>query len=406
MAQSPTALTLGALKAIAKKDWSKVVSTEAEGREILRAIEASTKSDPSSTKSVAEALYEEYLEAAQGAQDGASEEAEGQEGQDGEDEAQEAPGASEEDEKESGAEEQQDGDGKGGESPRFDLEEFVVEVATRRRDEILDGMDFGRNGNGPMPHVPGIPFFAPAGSGETLKRTHDKFPSLLLATRTRRPIILVGPAGSGKTTAGAQLAEAYGVPFYANSNSVADTRYLAFGMVDAKGEYKPGYLYHPMKEGGVLLDDELDAGNVSVLVSKNTAIENRFAQFPNGEMVRAHKDFIYVGSANTYGRGADRIYVGRNPMDGASHNRFIWINWDYDEDLELAISCNDKWTKWVQRVRKVVFDHKMRYVVSPRQSIAGGELLSLGFPERTVREMTVFPGWAPADIERVMREVV
>jgi hypothetical protein len=405
-----SSLTLGALRSIVAKDWASVVKTDKEGRDILRAIEASTKSDPGSAKDVATLMFEEYQDAHQEGQDTPADEQPEQDTQESPAEAQEAPDASQEGEGEDESNEEEgdeegESDGKGGEPPRFDLEEFVVEVATRRREEILHGMDFG-HGNHSIPNVPTIPFTPAAGANGSLKRTHDTFPLLLTATRTRRPIMLVGPAGGGKTTAGAQLAEAYGVPFHANSNSIADTRYLAFGMVDAGGNYKPGYMYEPMKHGGVLLDDELDAGNPSVLVAKNTAIENRWAQFPNGEMVRAHPDFIYVGSANTFGRGADRIYVGRTPIDGASHNRFIWINWDYDEALELAISANEKWTKWVQRVRKVVFDHKMRYVVSPRQSIAGGELLALGIPERTVRQMTVFPGWAPADVDRVMREVV
>ena len=284
-------------------------------------------------------------------------------------------------------------------SGRFDLEQYIVETATHHRDTILDGLELGGTTNVThtfsMPDLPEV----------TFDKAHAKLPLLVKAAGLRRPIMLVGPAGSGKTTAGRQLAEAYGVPFYSNSNSPMDTRMLAFGYMDAAGNYHPGYLYRAMKEGGVLLDDEVDSSNPAIMVSKNAAIENRFAQFPNGETVEAHENFIYIGSANTYGRGADRMYVGRTQLDAATLNRFVFVEWDYDEDLEMQLSVNPDWTTFVQSVRRVVAEHKMRYVVSPRQSIAGGELLAAGIPEDDVRRMTVFPGWPQEDIDKVIRSL-
>lgn len=284
-------------------------------------------------------------------------------------------------------------------SGRFDLEQYIVETATHHRDTILDGLELGGSTNVThtfsMPDLPEV----------TFDKAHAKLPLLVKAAGLRRPVMLVGPAGSGKTTAGRQLAEAYGVPFYSNSNSPMDTRMLAFGYMDAAGNYHPGYLYRAMKEGGVLLDDEVDSSNPAIMVSKNAAIENRFAQFPNGETVEAHENFFYIGSANTYGRGADRMYVGRTQLDAATLNRFVFVEWDYDEDLEMQLSINPDWTTFVQSVRRVVAEHKMRYVVSPRQSIAGGELLAAGIPEDDVRRMTVFPGWPQEDIDKVIRSL-
>lgn len=391
-------ITLGALNAIAKKDWASVIKTDEEGRRILVALETATQSAPEDIGAVAKEVFEELLSnqlqqdgvvvyqsaLSDGEGDGEGEEGEGEEGE----------GNEEEDSEDQEQEQPQ-------EAGKFDLEEFIVSTAKRRRDEILEGMEFG-TGNGTFHSftAPNVP------EAITTERVHAAFHLLLKASSLRRPVMAVGPAGSGKTTAGMQLAKALDVPFYANSNSEWDTRTLPFGYMDGHGTYRAGYLYEPMKNGGVLLDDEVDASNRSVMISKNSAIENRFAQFPNGELVQAHADFVYVGSANTYGRGADRLYVGRTHLDAASLNRFIFIDWDYDEELELAISCNEKWTRWVQKVRKVVFEHKMRYVVSPRQSILGGELLALDIPERTVRNMVVFPGWAQADVDRVMREVM
>jgi len=287
-----------------------------------------------------------------------------------------------------------------GETPgHFDLTRYIIDTATANRETILDGLDL--SGSKTVTHTFQIPDIPPV----SIDKAHAKLPLLVKSAGLRRPVMLVGPAGSGKTTAGRQLAEVYGVEFYANSNSPMDTRTLAFGYMDANGEYHPGYLYTAMKNGGVLLDDEVDASNPAVMVSKNAAIENRFAVFPNGERVEAHEDFIYIGSANTYGRGADRQYVGRTQLDAATLNRFVFIEWDYDEDLELQVSINEDWTRWVQSVRHAVAEHKMRYVVSPRQSIVGGELLAAGVPEEDVRAMTVFPGWPQDDIDKVLRSL-
>ena len=397
------ALYLQALRSLSDQRWELVIDTNEQAKGILDGIEAATKSSPESRKDVAEGVFEELLAEKDDVDYGdGGDEMEAQVEADQPAKPKYRKGKAK---RESEPEPKPEGGEQGEvapsnpENPEFDLAQYIVDTAKKRRNEIMEGFEFVSNGKS------SVTFRIPERPEVTITSAYMTLELLVKATGLRRPIMLVGPAGSGKTTAGQQLAETYGVPFYANSNSQWDTRTQAFGYMDANGTYRPGYLYEPMKGGGVLLDDEIDASNQAVMVSKNTAIENRFAQFPNGETVRAHEDFIYVGSANTYGRGADRMYVGRTQLDAATLNRFIFIDWDYDEKLELDITCNEKWTKWVQKVRKVVFVHKMRYVVSPRQSIAGGELLKMGIPERTVRDMTVFPGWAEADIERVMREV-
>jgi MoxR-like ATPase len=383
-------LYLQALNALSTQEWETVVEDDAHAQKILEGIDAATKSTPENASNVAEALFEEL-------QDNLDDEPE-QESGEGKEQPKKKPRKTKAKQEPDDSAVMEQSEVAQSNSDEFDLAEYIVQTAKKRRKEILEGYEFQSKGQS-------ITFIIPDRPEVTIESSHATLPLLVKAAGLRRPIMLVGPAGSGKTTAGHQLAQTYGVPFFANSNSQWDTRTQAFGYMDANGTYQPGYLYGPMKNGGVLLDDEIDASNQAVMVSKNTAIENRFAQFPNGETVLAHDNFIYVGSANTYGRGADRMYVGRTQLDAATLNRFIFIDWDYDEKLELSISCNEKWTKWVQKVRKVTQKHKMRYVVSPRQSIAGGELLALGIPERTVREMTVFPGWAEADIERVMREV-
>lgn len=286
------------------------------------------------------------------------------------------------------------------EAKRDALDDYIVHVVKHRRDEVLEGIELGGG----------------AGNrGLTVKRydapdvqfdhAHEMLPTLITAMAQREPVLMVGPAGSGKTTAILQAGEAFGVPARLNSNSRMDTYSKAFGYMDAGGTYRPGYMYEPMLNGEVLGDDEVDASNENVMVSKNTAIENRFAFFPNGEKVEAHDNFFYVGSANTYGRGADRVYVGRTQLDGATLDRFVVIEWEYDEELERMLAPVPEFTEFVQKVRHAVQEHKMRYIVSPRASIKGGKLLNAGLPERDVRKMVLFKGWPQDDLDKVMRAI-
>ena len=54
-------------------------------------------------------------------------------------------------------------------------------------------------------------------------------------------------------------------------------------------------------------------------------------------MVKRHPKFICIGAGNTYGTGPDRVYVGRQELDGASLDRFDFLEWAYDETLERFI---------------------------------------------------------------------
>ena len=101
---------------------------------------------------------------------------------------------------------------------------------------------------------------------------------------------------------------------------------------------------------------------------------------------------VNIAAANTFGRGADRQYVGRNQLDAASLDRFIVVNMDYDNVLERALAGNRDWTKRVQRIRREIQKQQVRHIVSPRASIQGAKLLAAGFSVDEVLEATVWKG--------------
>ena len=72
--------------------------------------------------------------------------------------------------------------------------------------------------------------------------------------------------------------------------------------------------------------------------------------------------------------------------------RFASLVWDYDENLERAISGNVDWTIYVQSIRRAVEELQLRVVISPRQSIQGALLLAAGLDRSIVEESVLFAG--------------
>ena len=210
--------------------------------------------------------------------------------------------------------------------------------------------------------------------------THKQLETLITYAALRLPVLLVGMAGTGKTHAGEQVSEALKVPFYAMSVGAQTSKSDIIGYMDANGRYVKTFFRDAYENGGVFLMDEIDAGNANVLIQVNAALSNGLCAFPDA-MVRKHEDFIFVASANTYGNGASRQYVGRNQLDAATLDRFAIIDWKIDDELERSLSVGtygDAWYKAVVASRKFVADKGIRAVISPRATQKGSRLLASG----------------------------
>lgn len=231
----------------------------------------------------------------------------------------------------------------------------------------------------------------PTGEIKPVGLQHDKFRELIALASARLDTMLVGAAGSGKTTICHSIAGALGLPFSFLSVGNQTTKTDLMGYMDAKGEYVKTHLRQAYEFGGVFLLDEIDAGNANTITVLNSLLDNAVAAFPD-KLVKRHPNFIFFGAANTFGKGADRVYIGRNQLDGASIERFVFVNLDYDEKLENALTGNSAWTQKVQKIRAKVFNLKLHLIVSPRASIKGLKLLELGFKEKDILDIVIFKG--------------
>ena len=241
---------------------------------------------------------------------------------------------------------------------------------------------------------------------------HMAFGDIMMSIAARCNTFLVGPAGTGKTTMVSQVADALGLSFHAENLTAATTEYALKGFKDANSNYVPTKLREFFQNGGVYLLDEIDNANPNVLGVLNSALSNGFMAFPDG-MVAKHKDFIAVAAGNTYGNGATAEYVGRNPIDGATLDRFAFFNVDIDESVEdamlagfgLPTATATVWLEAVRRSRINVATSGLRVIVSPRATANGAALLAQGMDMTKVYQATVLKGAKQDQVEKIRQGV-
>lgn len=234
---------------------------------------------------------------------------------------------------------------------------------------------------------------------------HEKFELLVRIIGAALPVFMVGPAGTGKTAGAEHAARALGLSFFAMSVGSQTSKSDIFGFLDAQGHYHGTSFYQAYKNGGVFLLDEADAGNANVLVGLNAALSNGYVFFPDGtgQMTKMHDDFRMVATANTFGNGASRQYVGRNQLDAATLDRFTVVTWDIDARIEEAISqqsptYGDRWLRVVRAVRVEAIDNlELRAVVSPRATLRGATLLESGVSYEEVVEVALLANLPEAE---------
>lgn len=243
---------------------------------------------------------------------------------------------------------------------------------------------------------------------------HPNFPLILACANARVPVYMVGPAGTGKTTIGRQVADSLKLNYYPMSFNSRMSNSSLFGFVPMSGEGYQGTPFRSAYEhGGVNLWDEIDNGDANLTTGANMATSNHQCAFPD-KIVDKHENFVLLAGANTFGRGANRNYVGRNALDAATLDRFAFVEVDYDNGFEESMLTGEQKVglvevykpkpegqpeevidamKWVERVRKIretVEKLDIRIVLSPRVILYGTKMLRMGVKDHHVENMLVW----------------
>lgn len=182
---------------------------------------------------------------------------------------------------------------------------------------------------------------------------HSEMDDIITALREGDHVFLAGPAGTGKSQLAEMIAEELGLDFYMSSQVTQEYKIEGYG--DAYGVFHTTAFIEAFTKGGLFLMDEADASSPDVLVILNTALANGYMNV-DGKLVFMHKDFKCVATGNTFGTGADEIYVGRQSLDASTLDRFIFFTIGYDERIEMACAGGDK--------QLVTFVHCLREAIS------------------------------------------
>jgi MoxR-like ATPases len=150
---------------------------------------------------------------------------------------------------------------------------------------------------------------------------------------------MYGPAGCGKSHTAKQVAESLNLDFYETSTVLFAHDMKGYG--DANGHFVETPFYKAFANGGLFFLDEVDASAPDALVVLNTAIANGRFDFPVVGNVQAHKNFRVMAAGNTLMTGADLDYTARAVQDKSFINRFFFVGFDYDLEIEKAITNND-----------------------------------------------------------------
>lgn len=205
---------------------------------------------------------------------------------------------------------------------------------------------------------------------------HQKFEEVLTLVNANIAVLLTGEAGSGKTTLANMVSEHMELDFFSISMTRQTTLSHLLGFISVNGTYIPSSLRKCFEHGGMMLLDEIDAGDPNVLLSLNT-IENGYISFPDA-LVKCHPDFRLVATANP--QDQHNFYTGRSKLDAATLDRFDIVDVDRDDKLEKTLVDEDTHNR-MQLLRKVMGQNNSSKTVSMRDSIRYYQRKNLGILE-------------------------
>ncbi|AUD13940.1 MULTISPECIES: AAA family ATPase [unclassified Planococcus (in: firmicutes)] len=163
------------------------------------------------------------------------------------------------------------------------------------------------------------------GEGGYISPDENLWNDILTAVVLKKPVLLKGPTGAGKTKLAESISELFQQPIQSINCSVDLDAEALLGfktLVQRDGqsaiEFVEGPVVTAMKHGHILYIDEINMAKAETLPILHSALDyRRMLTNPfTGEVIQAHPDFSVMAAIN-------EGYIGTSPMNEALKNRFI-----------------------------------------------------------------------------------
>ncbi|MHA1664405.1 MAG: AAA family ATPase [Candidatus Njordarchaeales archaeon] len=170
----------------------------------------------------------------------------------------------------------------------------------------------------------------------------EEIKSIIIAKLAKKPVLIEGPVGVGKTTLARAVASFFNQKFIRIDGDERFDEYKLVGYFEPQlvlkegwnwKSFVPGPLTRAMLEGGILLINELNRlseGAQNVLIP---ALDERVIEIPKLGEIKAKDGFWVIATLNP------EEYVGVSPLSEALRDRFIWIKLEYqsrEEEIEIV----------------------------------------------------------------------
>jgi hypothetical protein len=136
---------------------------------------------------------------------------------------------------------------------------------------------------------------------------------------------------------------------------------------------------HAFAQEGIIVLDEFTSLESTVAQVANAALANSELNSTIGTFKR-DPNCIIIATSNTFGHGADRVYVANNQLCASTISRFTCgvIEVDYSREYESQYA--KEVCEYVWKLRRIVESNGIRKVVSTRDIINASILKDAGMP--------------------------
>lgn len=213
----------------------------------------------------------------------------------------------------------------------------------------------------------------------------------IIKSKRFMPTLIVGDTGNGKTEAARQsCAINKRTMVQVNFNSETDETQLigSLKLVEGNTVFKYGAVVDAMREGAVLILDEIDNGSPHLINCMNDVLCGHSLYIKEtGELIHPEKGFQVIATANTKGKGdITGNYIGTNILNEAFLDRFIiTLEQEYptesqekkilsthcaQDEIEISEKNIKDLARWGAMVRHAYKEDKIDVTLSTRKLIA------------------------------------